>query len=219
MLVSLVDLLFPRMCVFCDTQKTLLCEECKNTKLEYYKTHFCHVCRRNFEDDFVHIECQERTNLDGVIVVAHYNKFAKILIEEMKYNLYFSVSAEIGYLMKTKLYEFDIKYDVAVPIPLHKFKENYRGFNQAELLSKVITSEVDNCLKRTKNTKSQVNLNRKERLANLKDVFQLKKEITYKSVLLVDDVMTSGSTLEECAKVLKKAGVEKVYGLVFARGD
>lgn len=219
MLDFLIDLLFPRMCVFCDTQKTLLCEECKNTKLEYYKTHFCHVCHRNCKEDFVHRECKKNTYINGVIVVAHYNKFAKILIEEMKYNLYFSVSAEIGYLMKSKLLEFDIQYDIAVPVPLHKFKENYRGFNQAELLSKVITSKVDNCLKRTKNTKSQVNLNRKDRLANLKDVFRLKKEISYKSVLLVDDVMTSGSTLEECARVLRKGGVEKVYGLVFARGD
>jgi ComF family protein len=151
--------------------------------------------------------------------VAHYNKFAKILIVEMKYNLYFSVSSEIGQLMKAKLLENDIDYEVAIPVPLHKFKENYRGFNQAELLAKVVSQNLDSCLKRTKNTKSQVNLNRRERLENLKDVFQLKRNVKYQSVLLVDDVMTSGSTLEECSRVLRSAGVEKIYGLVFARGD
>jgi ComF family protein len=207
------------MCVFCDTQKTLLCEECKSLKLEYYKTHFCHVCHADSQVELVHFECLEKTRLDGVIVVAHYNKYAKILIEEMKYNLYFALSAEIGFLMKRKLLEYNIHYEVAIPVPLHKFKENYRGFNQAELLSKAVTTNVDNCIRRTKNTKSQVSLNREKRLENLKDVFELKHQINYKSVLLVDDVMTSGSTLEECAKVLKKAGVEKVYGLVFARGD
>jgi len=219
MLALLIDLFFPRMCVFCDTQKTLLCDECKNQKLEYYKTQFCHVCHADSPIEMVHSKCLRKTNLDGVIVVAHYNKYAKILIEEMKYNLYFALSAEIGLLMKRKLLEYDINYEVAIPVPLHKFKENYRGFNQAELLSKAVSARVDNCIRRTKNTKSQVSLNREERIKNLKDVFELKHQINYKSVLLVDDVMTSGSTLEECAKVLKNAGVEKVYGLVFARGD
>lgn len=219
MCVFLLDLFFPRMCVFCDTQKTLLCEVCKNHKLEYYKTHFCHVCHAGSQVELVHSECLEKTNLDGVIVVAHYNKYAKILIEEMKYNLYFGISTYIGLIMKMKLLDYDISYEVAIPVPLHKFKENYRGFNQAELLAKTITTNVDNCLRRTKNTKSQVSLNREERIENLRDVFELKHQINYKTVLLVDDVMTSGSTLEECAKVLKNAGVEKVYGLVFARGD
>lgn len=219
MIKTLTDLLFPRFCVLCDTQNSLLCKECKKNKLEYYTARFCHVCKKNSQNDLVHQICRKRTNLDGVIVVAHYNKFAKILVEEMKYNLYFSVSSEIGQLMKAKLLEYDINYEVAIPVPLHKFKENYRGFNQAELLAEVVSENVDSCLKRIKNTKSQVNLNRRERLENLKDVFQLKRKVKYQTVLLVDDVMTSGSTLEECSSVLRNAGVEKVYGLVFASGD
>ena len=219
MIKVLTDFLFPKFCVLCDTQNSLLCEECKKNKLKFYSVRFCHVCKKNSPNELVHQICRDRTNLDGVIVVAHYNKFAKILIEEMKYNLYFSVSSEIGQLMKVKLLENNIDYEVAIPVPLHKFKENYRGFNQAELLAKVVSENVDSCLKRTKNTKSQVNLNRRERLENLKDVFQLKRNVKYQSVLLVDDVMTSGSTLEECSSVLRSAGVEKIYGLVFARGD
>ena len=213
----LVDLLLPRTCVFCDTQKSLLCDYCRNNKLQYYAHHFCHVCHKELSDNLVHPECRESTKIDGVFVVAHYNKFAKILIEEMKYNLYFAISKEIGFLMKAKLSDYNISYDALIPVPLHKFKENYRGFNQAELLSRVITTQVDNCLKRTKNTKSQVSLNREERFENLKNVFELKHKVNYKAVLIVDDVMTSGSTLEECSKVLKHAGVKKVYGLVFAR--
>lgn len=217
MLKILLDLLLPSTCIFCDTQKSLFCDNCKNNKLHYYTQHFCHVCHKELSNFLVHSECRENTKIDGVIVVAHYNKFAKILIEEMKYNLYFAISKEIGLLMKAKLSDYNISYDAAIPVPLHKFKENYRGFNQAKLLARVITTQVDNCLRRTKNTKSQVSLNREERLENLKNVFELKHKINHKSVLLVDDVMTSGSTLEECSKVLKHAGVKKVYGLVFAR--
>lgn len=218
MLMSLVDILFPKTCVFCDTQGSYICEECKIQKIEFYNTHFCHVCHQSITEHLVHINCLDKTDLDGVMVVAHYNKFAKILIEEMKYNLYYSVANEIGSFMKVELLKYNLNYDAVVPVPLHRFKENYRGFNQANLLAKQIPGQVDNCLRRTKNTKSQVNLNREERINNLKDVFRLRHDINYESILLVDDVMTSGSTLEECSKVLKESGVEKVFGIVFARG-
>lgn len=218
MLLSLVDFLFPKICVFCDTQGSYICEECKIQKIEFYNTQLCHVCHRTVTEHLVHKNCLDKTNINGVIVVAHYNKFAKILIEEMKYNLYYSVSNEIGSLMRAEVLKNELNYDAVVPIPLHRFKENYRGFNQANLLAKQIPGKVDNCLRRTKNTKSQVNLNREERMNNLKDIFRLRHDISYESVLLVDDVMTSGSTLEECSKVLKESGVEKVFGIVFARG-
>jgi len=140
------------------------------------------------------------------------------LVEELKYNLYFSIASEIGFIMKKTLQKSDLDYDALVPVPLHWYKENFRGFNQAELLAKHIDPRVDNCLRRKKRTQTQVNLNRQERIENLKDVFQLKGPISYGSVVLVDDVMTTGTTLEECAGELKEAGVSKVYGLVFARG-
>lgn len=165
----------------------------------------------------VHIECKSETSLDGVVVAVHYNQAAATIVEELKYNLYFAVAGEIGKVVKESYKGSGLDCEVSVPVPLHKFKENYRGFNQAELIAKFLEVKVDNCIKRTKNTKTQVKLNKKERQENLKDVFCLKNPIAYKSVLLVDDVMTTGTTLEECASVLKKSGVEKVYGLVFAR--
>lgn len=220
MLVKLGDLLFPKTCVFCDTQGSLFCKVCKNSKLIYYNTQFCHVCKKDILTELVHEECKSSTLLDGVFVAVHYNQAAGIIIEELKYNLYFSIAAEMGMIMKKTCQKrglTDLDYEALIPVPLHKFKENYRGFNQAELLAKSIGGIVDNCMIRTKNTKTQVNLNRKQRQENLKDVFRLKHPITYKNVVLVDDVMTTGTTLEECAKVLKESGVEKVYGLVFAR--
>lgn len=217
MLAKIGDFFFPKTCVFCDTQGSLVCKLCKNSKLVYYNSQFCHVCKQEVFPGFVHENCHSKTALDGVLVAVHYNQAAGIIMEELKYNLYFSIAAEVGMIIKKVYKKSNLGCEALIPVPLHKFKENYRGFNQAELLARSIGPKVDKCLVRTKNTKTQVNLNRKQRQENLKDVFRLKYPIHYKIVVLVDDVMTTGTTLEECAQVLKVGGVEQVYGLVFAR--
>ena len=140
------------------------------------------------------------------------------VIEEIKYNLYFAVASEVGKLMRESLNQADIDFESLIPVPLHWYKKNVRGFNQAELLAKNMGGKVDDCLRRKRRTVTQVGMNKQERIENLKDVFEMRKAINYRSVALVDDVMTTGTTLEECASVLKKVGVEKVYGIVFARG-
>ncbi|MFC1780234.1 ComF family protein [Patescibacteria group bacterium] len=114
-------------------------------------------------------------------------------------------------------------------IPLNPWRKRSRGFNQAELLAVKLSKCQDvkcvKLLKRVRNTRKQVGLKRAERLNNLKEAFALNektaKQLTAKQkskVIIVDDVMTTGATLEECAKVLKKAGIKEVYGLVVARG-
>lgn len=217
MLAELLDFFFPKSCLFCDTQGKFICERCKKTRIVFYKEHNCHVCKKLCEESFVHEQCKSQTNLAGVFIAAHYNNAVKLVIEELKYNFCFSIAVEIGVMMKALLEKESLAYEALIPVPLHKFKRNYRGFNQAELIARAIGQSVDDCLVRTKNTKTQVNLNREERIANLKEVFRVKGKINYKSVVLVDDIMTTGTTLEECALVLKLQGVEKVYGLVFAR--
>lgn len=217
MIKYILDLLFPKNCVLCDTQGSLFCENCKNTKLRYYKKQFCHVCKKEVASGFVHNDCKSKSNLDGVLIAVHYNNSAKVIIEEIKYNLYFSIVSELGKLMRQVYINSGIDCKVIIPVPLHKFKENFRGFNQAELLAKEMGIPIINCLSRIKNTKTQVNLNRAQRIENLKDVFKLKEKLEASDVLLVDDIMTTGTTLEECSKVLKKSGVKRVYGLVFAR--
>lgn len=213
-----LNLLLPTKCVFCYNKGLNICQDCQKKGLIGIDIHECHVCKNPLVKGYVHEECERKTNLDGVIVCVRYNHCAMKLVEELKYNLYFSIASEIGFIMKKTLQKSDLDYDALVPVPLHWYKENFRGFNQAELLAKHIDSRVDSCIKRKKRTQTQVTLNREERIENLKDVFQLKKQIKHKSVILIDDVMTTGTTLEECAGVLKKSGVGKVYGLVFARG-
>jgi ComF family protein len=102
----------------------------------------------------------------------------------------------------------------------------WRGYNQSALLAqgmgKKLSVDVLDCLKRIKKTQTQVGLSQAKRLENMKDAFVLKKSFTaekYEQVFLVDDVVTSGATLREAAKVFKKAGVEKVWGITLAHGN
>ena len=115
--------------------------------------------------------------------------------------------------------------DALVPVPLHWRSRARRGFNQSELLARELLSVYDgavstgNLVKR-RNTLSQVGLSGEERLTNISDAFLVKApgEFEGRTVLLVDDVCTTGSTLNECARLLKSAGSLKVYGAVIAHG-
>ena len=114
-----------------------------------------------------------------------------------------------------------------MPIPLHLSKYRQRGYNQAEILAAGLGSKfslpVVDLLVRVRATKSQFSLDRSKRLENIAGAFVLKESggevVKKKTVFLVDDVLTSGATLFEAAKVLKKAGVGKVYGLTLAHGQ
>ena len=116
-----------------------------------------------------------------------------------------------------------LKKTILVPVPLHRWRENWRGFNQAELIGKQMGKKMAlvRGLARTKATNQQARtVTRGMRAENIKGAFGLAREgegLSGKRVILVDDVFTSGATLRECAGTLKKAGVKQVWGLVLAR--
>lgn len=106
--------------------------------------------------------------------------------------------------------------DVLLPVPIHRLKFLKRGYNQAEILadqlSKLWKLPVNTtCLKRIRHTKAQKNLSPRERRKNLRAAFQICEAVTWKSVMLVDDIYTTGSTVDAIAELLKEAGVERVY--------
>lgn len=122
------------------------------------------------------------------------------------------------------------KQIILIPVPLHKKRLNYRGFNQAEVICNVLKEKVgdsatiSHAIQRKRHTAQQAKLNKTERHKNLEDAFTIEKKVrlanrTYENDIffIVDDVCTTGSTLENCAKVLKESGINKVYGLVVAR--
>ncbi len=127
---------------------------------------------------------------------------------------------DLGKIMKQfvhnfySLGEFEVTY-----VPSHKAKQAKRGFNQAEILAKEINESYLNLLERVKETKTQAGMSELERLGNLKNGFVLNDvNLKSKTIVIVDDVYTTGSTLEECARVIKAKHPEvKVYGFTFAR--
>lgn len=222
-----------------------LCDRCSKTKVQYSKAQQCHVCKKSIQNSntqslplksdifvpLVHMGCKEKTHLNGVFVIAKYSKFVENYLGDIKYEFYFAMISDLVKLINRSLEEnphfLNVKGNsILTFVPLHKRRRNWRGFNQAEKLAQGIGAYFNiPCVKllcRIRKTHSQVGLSRTSRLSNLKDAFELntlKPPIKNTSnVIVVDDVMTSGATLEECAKVLKANGYQRVYGLVFARG-
>lgn len=113
---------------------------------------------------------------------------------------------------------------MVVSVPLHPRRLRFRGFNQSEILAETFAQHFEIplllILKRTRYTQPQVQLSREERLHNVRDAFQLVcgKNLSGKTIILIDDVCTTLATLEECSKVLKSAGAEAVHALVLGRG-
>lgn len=156
------------------------------------------------------------------------------LIHSLKYKKDIQVAKPLGQILFASLIRFfsEKKIDFAVPVPLHPKKFRARGFNQAYLLMHrwpdTINSEYPalsdfhikrNVIERIKNTEPQAGLNGKKRVSNIKGAFRLKhsSHVPGKSILVVDDVMTTGSTVNECAKTLIKGGAKEIHVLTLAR--
>jgi ComF family protein len=222
--VCLVNFIFPKECYLCGKPGKYICTKCIKNKLTINWEQKCHVCNKPCRMGFVHKDCSETTYLDGLIYITLYDDEVSKVIHDVKYNFNFDVLNEIAVIMANYLKRYKFANDIVLTsVPLHKSKERFRGFNQADLLGKKVgrkaVLQYNELLKRNRKTHTQVMLSKEERSVNLKNVFMLKNKGLKlpKEVIIVDDVYTTGSTLSECTKVLKANGVERVYGLVFAR--
>lgn len=166
--------------------------------------------------------------LDDIYTCCSYEGVIRECIHVLKYRARGYMAAPLGAIMADCLEGgIDIdKVDIIAPVPLHRKSRDRRGFNQSELLIKEISKKygrevsLDNLI-RKQNTRSQVTLLKDDRVKNVEGAFHVRNPdlFTGRSILVVDDVCTTGSTLNECAKSLKKAGALKVYGLVLAHGS
>jgi len=162
--------------------------------------------------------------LKRIRTLGGYDSPRKELIGELKYHHKPSLAKILGREMGVILNSDPIlkTSDIIIPIPLHPARKRERGYNQAELLAEEISRfthiPFSDCLERVKNTKAQVTLSERERLENVKGAFKLKKgvDISGKRVILVDDVFTTGATLNAAALSLLEGGAEEVYGLTAA---
>lgn len=226
-----LDTLFPIKCLICETEnKQFLCIICKE-KLKLNESQFCIVCKKPSVGGQTHPNCQNKHTPDGLISFYDYkDKYVSKLIIHGKYYFLKDVFIILGELAASKILQHYPGMLNAgqpltlVPIPLHKWRQSWRGFNQAEILCEALSLDlhlpIKTILKRNKITKTQKNLNREERIKNIQRAFSLQnrsESLKNQNFILVDDVVTTGFTLIEAAKILKQNGAKNVWCLTVAK--
>lgn len=231
-LSKFINFIFPALCIKCNAplkeEEVLFCKTClftlpiaksyckkcgtflSETLLDYFspeKLAYCSFCETT------------KIYYDKIYIGFYYKEPLRELIHKAKFKEDFSLAYLLGKLLRKVCKISLADYDIIAPIPLSLKRERERGFNQSLLIlwgysGIKLPSKV---LIRIKHTKPQSELNGKERLENIKNAFSTLCELTGKKILLVDDIMTTGATLREASKVLKKAGAKEIHILVLAR--
>ncbi len=232
-----MDLLFPRRCLGCgillsDDNESHICSACL-AGIKMKNDFACAFCNSPVAEGKTCPFCRTDHFLDRLFVATSYeNPLVEKIIKTMKYRFVGSLAGDMAglmakYLERRSLLGFNIDRDqtVIVPVPLHRRRLNWRGFNQAEIIGNHIGSHFklnfQNLLVRTRNHIPQAQISdRRTRIANAAGIFNCARPelMRGKTVLLVDDVATTGSTLDDCARALKAAGAREVIGFVFAKG-
>jgi competence protein ComFC len=203
-----LNFLFPQQCLGCGKKNEILCQECLKR-----------------------IDYPTLLKYNNIFAASDYNdEIVKKAIWMLKYRGIKQIAEPLTELIKQRIGDkIKIQDNLIIPIPLSKKRFKERGFNQAELIAKYLTSDADgknigcltNVLYKIKETSSQVSIkNREERLNNLRGSFGVKNPelIKNKNIILIDDVSTTGATIREARKVLREAGAQKIIATVVARG-
>lgn len=207
-------LLFPNRCPCCNkliAREEKICVDC-NKKIERIKS-LCVICGCEKNE----CECDKRVfRFRKAAAPFKYGEYSKLAV----YNFKFNGNIEIAEFLSDNMYNSickyftDIKFDCVECVPMHFFKKITNGYNQSEILAKKLARKLNvpytKNLVKIKNNNAQHKTKREKRVLNVKDVFYC-KTFSAKNVLLVDDIKTTGATLNECAKQLMLAGAENVY--------
>lgn len=231
MVSAVINLLFPPCCIVCGvgiTSDDQLCLDCKNM-IPFNTSPACNCCGVMYPvkagSNHLCGRClKKRPSYEKVISFTQYEEPIITILHRLKYIGDTSGMAVVRYCVRESRVHLFEDVDVVIPVPLHLKRLRKRGFNQALLLaseffherSTIIQSDI---LQRVRNTSSQTFLSRKERQENLREAFIVKSQerVRGKRICLVDDVFTTGATVEECSKILLKSGASEVVALVFAR--
>ncbi|MFA5169524.1 MAG: ComF family protein [Candidatus Paceibacterota bacterium] len=218
------DLIFPKKCINCKKEGPYLCEDCLSLiEINPYQYCLCEKLEKRDKCD----KCKNRY-LDKIFSAASFkNKILKEAIHKFKYGYIKDLCQPLSILILTHLQAIGMEINksfIIIPIPMTDKKKRRRGFNQSEEMGKTISEStgiplLSNMLIKIRETAPQMELKREERINNIKDCFKIEKGeiIKDKIILLLDDVYTTGSTMEECAKALKQSGAKEVWGLTVAR--
>lgn len=229
------DMLYPRNCLGCglSVPETFryICWDCW-TNTTHVEPPFCARCgdpvAGTVEHDFICYSCAGKTPFfDGARSAARYDGVVGEALRQLKYEQALWLVPDLAHIMHNCLNaEYpELSFDAVVPVPLFRVRRRERGFNQSGLLAsalgRIISCPVGrSMLRRNRPTATQTNLTAKERISNVGHAFEHGKRrlLANRRILLVDDVMTTGATVNACARALKKGGAASVHVITAARG-
>lgn len=220
-----VDLLFPKRCVGCDVEGAFLCEECSDD-LPLLEPPYCFICSQP-GDLMVRLcrRCWERPlQIDGIRSAYRFEGAIRNAVHSLKYRNLRAMAPVLAGLLADFVVSQRMEADLLVPAPLHPKRERSRGYNQSLLLARETGALLNmktssDALRRVQNTPSQASVSsEEERQVNVANAFRAEPDLVGgKRVIILDDVCTTGATLEACSLALKAAGAVSAQGLTLAR--
>lgn len=214
------NILYPPICGICEKiNKDALCPKCN---LELKKQAEVNILQKEEIEENI----KKEKYFEELMYIFKYEGQVRKLILDYKFNeKSYLYKTFVNFLLKNeKIFENIKKYDKIIPVPISKKRNKERGYNQSMLIAEEIANKtnlelVNNCLIKTKNIIEQSKLNKEDRQQNIQGVYSLQNErlITNKKILLVDDIYTTGSTVNECCKILQQANPKTIGVLVLAK--
>lgn len=226
----LLELIFPARCAVCDQilawGQTELCEECSQ-KLEYFEEHVCMKCGKAVkpEEEYC-FDCKKKVHYftQGAALFSY--EYIRRSLYKFKYSGRREYAAFYGRQMAYRMEEKRNlwKPEALIPVPIHKRKLKKRGYNQAELIAKKLSEHwnipvISNLVVRCKNTKPMKEIVGTDRQNNLKKAFKLGvNDVKLNTIIIIDDIYTTGSTIDAVAKICLEAGISNIYFLTVSIG-
>ena len=220
--LALLDLFLPEHCVVCKREGAYLCADGCADGLARLDRPYCFLCAGPRVPQLCDGCRRSAPAFDSVRAPYEFRAGARRMVHDLKYRQIRIAAPYIAHLLAEYLERNPYPIDAYCVVPLHPRRERSRGFNQSELiareLSRITGIPMDDALRRTRDTPPQVSMESPaDRRKNIADAFECPADVSGHRYMLIDDVVTTGSTMSDCAQALKDAGAANVWGLAFAR--
>ena len=219
---ALLDLILPERCVVCEREGSYLCDGCEDG-LARLERPYCFVCASPRVPQLCDWCKRDAPAFDSARAPYEFRGAARRMAHDLKYRHVRIASPYMARLLAAYLKRNPYPIDAYCAVPLHRWRERSRGFNQSALLARDLSALTGlpvetTALRRTRNTPPQVSMESSgERRRNIAEAFECVSDVRERRFMLIDDVITTGSTMSACAEALKNAGAANVWGLAFAR--